>query len=201
MYIYLNLHFNSERLFPKTVFPLWISLLSNHIFPHTFVLQDRHFTSTFSARLFSANTTRRGNAQQSCASANDNSLISYVLRVLRVSLSLMRLSRGRLESARYYDAERCSGWIRARQPRRSRMHAERLSEEKQQIPRGECARQQEVPICAGLRTWWNVARSLKATISRDRCVELKSPGARTRKFCFAVVSRFVLWPCYSGDTS
>lgn len=80
------------------------------------------------------------------------------------------------------------------------MHAGRLSEEEQQIPRGECARQQEVPICAGLRTWWNVARSLKATISRDRCVELESPGARTREFYFAAVLRFALWPHYSGDT-
>lgn len=78
------------------------------------------------------------------------------------------------------------------------MHAGRLSEEEQKIPRGECARQQEVPICAGLRTSWNVARSLKATISRDRCVELKSPGARTRKFYFAL--SFALWPRQAGDT-
>lgn len=36
---------------------------------------------------------------------------------------------------------------------------------------------------AGLRTWWNVARSLKANdYARDRCVELESPRARTGHF-------------------
>lgn len=44
---------------------------------------------------------------------------------------------------------------------------------------------------AGLRTWWNVARSLKANdYARDRCVELESPRARTGHFYFAAISRF-----------
>lgn len=44
--------------------------------------------------------------------------------------------------------------------------------------RDRCIRQQEAPICAGLRTWRNVARSLRGTISRNRCIEL----ARTVRF-------------------
>lgn len=51
----------------------------------------------------------------------------------------------------------------------------RLSEEREwgrHLDR--CIRQQEAPIYGALRTWRNVARSLRGTISRNRCIELGS---------------------------